>query len=136
MCDNVYMVKREEIVMEYKSHEEISGLMAGYVLEVADADNIAEIPLEDVNSFIRNSKNITMESEMGRLKDWMMDMEEDMAMAIEYGASSSYDVLAFCRSRGVTDEKFIKDRLQEWFGPGDEITVDQKPEPLYDEIPF
>jgi len=73
---------------------------------------------------------------MGRLKDWMMDMEEDMAMAIEYGASSSYDVLAFCRSRGVTDEKFIKDRLQEWFGPGDEITVDQKPEPLYDEIPF
>jgi len=53
MCDNVYMVKREEIVMEYKSHEEISGLMAGYVLEVADADNIAEIPLEDVNSFIK-----------------------------------------------------------------------------------
>jgi hypothetical protein len=47
------MVKREEIVMEYKSHEEISGLMAGYVLEVADADNIAEIPLEDVNSFIK-----------------------------------------------------------------------------------
>lgn len=73
---------------------------------------------------------------MGRLKDWMMDMEEDMAMAIEYGASSSSDVLAFCRRRGVTDEKFIKDRLQEWFGPGDEITVDQKPEPLYDEIPF
>ena len=54
MCDNVYMVKREEIVMEYKSHEEISGLMAGYVLEVADADNIAEIPLEDVNSFIKD----------------------------------------------------------------------------------
>lgn len=53
MCDNVYMMKREEIVMEYKSHGEIPGLMASYVLEVADADNIAEILLEDVNSFIK-----------------------------------------------------------------------------------
>ena len=73
---------------------------------------------------------------MGRMKDWMMDMEEDMAMAIEYGAKSSSDVLTFCQTRGLTDERFIKDRLQEWFGPGDDLTVDQKSEPLDDDIPF
>ena len=73
---------------------------------------------------------------MGRMKDWMMDMEEDMAIAIENGASSSSDVLAFCRSRGVTDEKFIKNRLQEWFGPGEDLNVDQKSEPFDNDIPF
>jgi len=66
---------------------------------------------------------------MGRMSDWMIDMEEQMGIAIDMGASSSSEVITSCREGlGLVDEKFIKSRLQELFGPGDNFTVDQEPE--------
>ena len=34
---------------------------------------------------------------MGRMKDWMMDMEDNIVSAIESGAKSTDDVVAFAR---------------------------------------
>jgi len=36
----------------YIDHEEIPSNIASYLLTVADADNIAELSLEDINSFL------------------------------------------------------------------------------------
>ena len=65
---------------------------------------------------------------MGRMSDWMIGMEEDMAEAIETGANSPSLVMTFCRGRGIIDEKFIQCRLLEMFGPGGDFDVEQEPE--------
>ena len=65
---------------------------------------------------------------MGRMSDWMIGMEEDMAEAIETGANSPSLVMSFCRGRGIIDEKFIQRRLLEMFGPGGDFDVEQEPE--------
>ena len=65
---------------------------------------------------------------MGRMSDWMIGMEEDMAEAIETGANSPSLVMSFGRNRGIIDEKFIQRRLLETFGPGGDFDVEQEPE--------
>lgn len=36
----------------YECHEDIPSDTASYILTVADADNVGEIPLDDINSFL------------------------------------------------------------------------------------
>ncbi len=58
---------------------------------------------------------------MGRMKDWMMDMEDCAITAIEMGASSTSSVVAHCRTHmGLVDEKYIERYIEEVMGPGDD----------------
>ena len=58
---------------------------------------------------------------MGRMKDWMMDMDDQIASAIESGAVSTNDVVAFARTNlGLVDEKYIARRTEEFMGPPEE----------------
>lgn len=41
----------------YTSYEAIPSTIVGYVMTVADADNIAEIPLSDINDFLNGLEN-------------------------------------------------------------------------------
>lgn len=36
----------------YRSHEEIDSHTAAFLLSVADADSLVEIPLEEINTFL------------------------------------------------------------------------------------
>lgn len=36
----------------FTSYEEIPANLVGYMLTVADADNIADVPLEDINDYL------------------------------------------------------------------------------------
>lgn len=38
---------------KFETHEEIDSTTASYILSVADADNIGEIALDDINSFLK-----------------------------------------------------------------------------------
>ena len=54
---------------------------------------------------------------MGRMKDWMMDMEDNIVSAIELGAKSTDDVVAFARTNmSLVDEKFIAEKTEEIMG--------------------
>ena len=58
---------------------------------------------------------------MGRIKDWMMDMEENIVSAIESGATSTSDVVAFVNTNmSLVDEKFVAMKTQEIMGPMNE----------------
>jgi len=37
---------------KFETHEEIDSTTASYILSVTDADNIAEVSLSDINSFL------------------------------------------------------------------------------------
>ena len=50
MIDNVITMKIK--TFNYTEHEEIPTDTAGYILTVADAHNIGEIPLEHINDFL------------------------------------------------------------------------------------
>jgi hypothetical protein len=47
MIDNAIMMK-----FDFIEYEEIPSDTAGYILTVADADNIGEIPIEHINDFL------------------------------------------------------------------------------------
>lgn len=54
---------------------------------------------------------------MGRIKDWMMDMEENVVSAIESGATTTNEVVAFARTNmSLVDEKFIAEKTEEIMG--------------------
>ena len=54
---------------------------------------------------------------MGRVKDWMMDMEENIVFAIESGATTTNDVVAFAKTNmSIVDEKFIAEKTEEIMG--------------------
>ena len=54
---------------------------------------------------------------MGRIKDWMMDMEENIVSAIESGATPTNDVVAFAKTNmSIVDEKFIAEKTEEFMG--------------------
>jgi hypothetical protein len=56
---------------------------------------------------------------MGRMKDWMMDMEEQADSALQSGAKSSDDVVAYVKAQmGVCDESYIRSYTEEVMGPG------------------
>jgi len=54
---------------------------------------------------------------MGRMKDWMMDMEENIVSAIESGATTTNDVVAFAKTNmSIVDERFIAEKTEEIMG--------------------
>ena len=58
---------------------------------------------------------------MGKMKNWMMDMEENVVSAIECGATSTNDVVAFVNTNmSLVDEKFVAMKTQEIMGPMNE----------------
>ena len=57
---------------------------------------------------------------MSKMKDWMMDMDEQIAFAMENGATSTSDVVAIARTNlKLVDEKYIERQLEEINGPMD-----------------
>jgi len=54
----------------FASYEEIPANLSGYMLTVADADNIADVPLEDINEYLN------------QLEDWA----DEQAWANQVGA--------------------------------------------------
>ena len=54
---------------------------------------------------------------MSKMKNWMMDMEENVVSAIECGAKSTSDVVAFVNTNmSVVDEKFVVKKIEELMG--------------------
>ena len=54
---------------------------------------------------------------MGKMKNWMMDMEENIVSAIESGATTTNDVVAFAKTNmSIVDEKFIAEKTEEIMG--------------------
>ena len=54
---------------------------------------------------------------MGKMKNWMMDMEENVVSAIECGATSTNDVVGFVNTNmSVVDEKFVVKKIEELMG--------------------
>jgi len=54
---------------------------------------------------------------MGKMKNWMMDMEDNIVSAIESGATTTNDVVAFAKmNMSIVDEKFIAEKTEEIMG--------------------
>jgi len=54
---------------------------------------------------------------MSKIKNWMMDMEENIVSAIESGATTTNDVVAFAKTNmSIVDEKFIAEKTEEIMG--------------------
>ncbi len=54
---------------------------------------------------------------MGKMKNWMMDMEDNIVSAIESGATTTNDVVAFAKTNmSIVDEKFIAEKTEEIMG--------------------
>jgi len=59
---------------------------------------------------------------MSRMKDWMMDMEETTVDALEAGAKTVNDVLAYVNTEMATvDNAYVKKVVNELMGPDDDI---------------
>ena len=58
---------------------------------------------------------------MGRMSDWMIDMDSMIGGAIESGAVSTNDVIAYAKTNmPIVDEKYIARRTEEFMGPPEE----------------
>ena len=54
---------------------------------------------------------------MSKIKNWMMDMEDNIVSAIESGATTTNDVVAFAKKNmSIVDEKFIAEKTEEIMG--------------------
>jgi hypothetical protein len=54
---------------------------------------------------------------MGRMSYWAIDMEENMGAAIEAGATSLPDVIAYLKTNMPhVDERFVKEKYNEVMG--------------------
>ena len=54
---------------------------------------------------------------MGKMKNWMMEMEDNIVSAIESGATTTNDVVAFAKTNmSIVDEKFIAEKTEEIMG--------------------
>lgn len=56
---------------------------------------------------------------MGGMKERMMDMDELIVEAIERGAQSEADVIAYVNTFMVADEDYIAEQMELMFGPMD-----------------
>ena len=55
---------------------------------------------------------------MGKVKDWMIDMEDAVIDALENGAKTEEAVLAGVKTAiPVVDEKFVRETYREFSGP-------------------
>jgi hypothetical protein len=58
---------------------------------------------------------------MGRMKDWMMDMEEHVCDSINFGAKTENDVVTYVKSNmAIVDESYVRRYYVEQQGPDDE----------------
>jgi|TARA_R110002073_G_scaffold316435_1_gene489310 hypothetical protein len=54
---------------------------------------------------------------MGKMKNYMMDMEDNIVSALELGAKSTNDVVAFAKTNmSIVDEKFIAEKTEQIMG--------------------
>ena len=54
---------------------------------------------------------------MSKMKNWMMAMEDTIVSAIESGATTTNDVVAFAKTNmSIVDEKFIAEKTEEIMG--------------------
>ena len=53
---NAYILGVIMKIYAYKNHDEIPNSISDYVLSVTDADNIVEVSIEDVNSFLNDQE--------------------------------------------------------------------------------
>ena len=54
---------------------------------------------------------------MGKMKNWMMDMEDHVVTALEMGAKSDNDLVSFVKTRmDIVDERFITEKTAEIMG--------------------
>jgi len=54
---------------------------------------------------------------MGKMKNYMMDMEDNIVFALELGAKSTNDVVAFAKTNmSIVDEKFIAEKTEQIMG--------------------
>jgi|TARA_B100001964_G_C13713169_1_gene371188 hypothetical protein len=52
---------------------------------------------------------------MGKVKNWMMDMEDHIGAAVEAGATNENDVVAFVKANmKVVDENYVKNLYAEF----------------------
>ena len=52
---------------------------------------------------------------MSAMKNWMMDMEDNLGAAVEAGATNENDVLAFVKTNmRVVDENYVKNLYAEF----------------------
>ena len=55
--------------------------------------------------------------DMSKMNNWKMDMEEYTVSAIECGATSTNEVVAFVNTKmSVVDEKFVVKKIKELMG--------------------
>jgi hypothetical protein len=72
---------------------------------------------------------------MGRVKDWMMDMEESVVDAVNLGAKTQNDVVSYVKTNmAMVDETFVRKFTQQLCGECEPLEV--KDEPLDDNIPW
>jgi hypothetical protein len=51
------------------------------------------------------------------MNNWMMDMEDNIVSALELGAKSTNDVVAFAKTNmSIVDEKFIAEKTEQIMG--------------------
>ena len=54
---------------------------------------------------------------MSKMNNWMMDMEDNIVSALELGAKSTNDVVAFAKTNmQIVDEKFIAEKTEQIMG--------------------
>lgn len=82
---------------------------------------------------------------MGKVKSWVMDMEEQIWSEVESGAESVEQIAA---NTGISDLSFIRETVREMYEYGDvgphDVIIDCSPPPavygtrigIDDEIPF
>lgn len=54
-------------VYNFTSYEEIPANLTGYMLTVADADNIADVPLADINDYLNQLEDWADEQDYYRM---------------------------------------------------------------------
>jgi hypothetical protein len=72
---------------------------------------------------------------MGKMKNWMMDMEESVIDAVNLGCKSQNDVVSYVKTNmQLVDETFVRKFTQELCGECEPLEV--RDEPLDDYIPY
>ena len=53
---DINVEQNNSIPLEYKDYDDIPTSISDYVLSVTDADNIVEVSIEDINSFLNDQE--------------------------------------------------------------------------------
>ena len=54
---------------------------------------------------------------MSKVKNWMMDMEDEIVFAIDSGAKTTDEVVGFVKTNmSIVDERFVAEKTEEIMG--------------------